>query len=436
MKKYLFLAALLTTLSFPALAQRVSAPQVNPLFSSSVPSVSGLRSRIVAVVNDGVITSTDLEQRTRIAILSSGLPDNSEVRAHLLPQILRALIEEQLQVQEAKKLDLSVSKEEVDQALSRIAQDNNIPGDLLSFLEGRGISPAAMTSQVRNGILWSKVVQREIRPRVDIGEEEIDAVINRVRANAGKDEYLVGEILLTVENPKDEDQVRQVADNLVQQIRGGANFSAVAHQFSQGVGAAQGGDMGWIQPGQLSPELNKALAASTPGQVSMPIRTAKGFHILGVRGKRTVSLGNADEASLNLVQAFHSYAGTDPKALAASAMRVRTGVKSCASIDKDLSDFPGWKAQKLGEMTLAKAPSWLADKVRNVAAGSSSEPLNTEKGVIVLFVCNRKEKGDVDREAILRSIGTEKLELQARRLLRDLRRNAYVDIRLGPSGAN
>jgi len=390
-----------------------------------------MNSGIAAVVNDNVITTVDLEQRTRLAMLSSGLPDNPEVRMHLMPQVLRSLVDEQLQVQEAKRLDLSVSKEEVEQALNQIGRDNNIPGDILDFLQNHGVSPQAMSSQVRNGLLWSRVVQHELRPRVEVGDDEVDAVIDRVKANAGKEEYLVSEILLTVDSPKEEDQVRRLAENLVEQIKNGANFAAVARQVSQGAGASQGGDMGWIQQGQLLPELNRALAAAIPGQISAPIRTANGYYILGVRNKRTVSLGEPEKASMTIMQIFRPYAGTDKGVVVQSAARARAAVKACSSLKSDVSFLPGWKVYDLGDMVLSKAPSWLADRVRNVPTGGSTDPMITDKGVVVLFVCGRNESSPVDREAVMRSIGTEKLELQARRLLRDLRRAAYVDVRLG-----
>jgi peptidyl-prolyl cis-trans isomerase SurA len=434
MKKLVLLVGLLI-LPVPALAQRVhqippsaASPFAPPPMQTEAPTGD----RIAAVVNDNVITTTDLDQRIRLAILSSGLPDNPDVREHLLPQILRGLIDEQLEAQEAKRLDLSVSPDEVTQALSRIAHDNHIDGDMRDFIAAHGASPDAMSAQVRNGLLWNKVIQRELRPRVEVGEDEIDAVVDRIRADAGKQEYLVGEIFLAVDNPKDEDQVRQVAENLVKQIRNGANFSAVARQFSQNAGAAQGGDIGWIQQGQLAPELNRALQSAEAGEVSDPIRTTNGFHILAVHEKRTVSLGDPSKASINLLQLFHPYAVNMGKdALTAEAARLSNTVKGCDDIDNTLSSFPGWKAQKLGDMPLTKAPAWLADKVRGVPVGHASEPLATDKGAALLIVCSRNDGGGADRDAILHSIGTEKLELQARRLLRDLRRDAYLDIRLG-----
>ncbi len=424
MKKTLILAVLLV-LPAQAFAQRIDSLST---IASSLDSKSG----IAAVVNDNVITMFDLEQRMRLAILSSGMPDSSDVRVHILPQILRSLIDEQLQVQEAKRLDLSVSKEEVDVALERISRDNRIPGDILDFVKAHGVSPQAMTAQIRNGLLWSKVVQREVRPRIEIGDDEVDAAIERVRANTGKEEFLVSEIFLPVDNPKDEEEVKQVAQRLVDQIKSGASFAAVARQFSQGADAGQGGDIGWIQEGQLSPELNRTLVNGAAGQISAPIRTANGFHILGVREKRTISLGgDPSKMTLNLVQAFRAYKKADKAAVMQSAARVRAGVKSCATLDKDLEAFDGWKSQKLGDMPLSQAPAGLVEKVRNVPTGGSSEPMETDKGVIIMFVCGRSDAAGVDRDLVMRSIGTEKLELQARRLLRDLRRAAYLDVRLG-----
>jgi peptidyl-prolyl cis-trans isomerase SurA len=422
---------LVTLLLFLALAPLAWAQRVNQLPPAIYHDSSTVGTSIAAVVNDNVITTTDLNNRMRLAILSSGLPDNADVRGHLLPQILRGLIDEQLQAQEAKRLDLTVSKNEIDEAMTRIARDNNIQGDMRDYIAAHGGSPDALAEQVRVGLLWNKVVQHELRPKVDIGDDEVDAVIDRIRADAGKQEYLVSEIFLSVDNPKDEDQVRQVAENLVGQIKSGANFGAVARQFSQGASAAQGGDIGWIQQGQLSPELNRALVAASPGQVSDPIRTANGFHILGVREKRTVSLGDPGKATVNLMQAFHPYDAGSKNAVLQDGLHLRAAGKTCANLDSSLGSFPGWKAQKLGDMNLSKAPGWIADKVRNVPVNGSSDVLITDRGAVLLYVCSRNDGGDVDREAITRSIGTEKLELQARRLIRDLRRTAYLDIRLG-----
>ncbi|MFY9287626.1 MAG: peptidylprolyl isomerase [Alphaproteobacteria bacterium] len=411
------------------------AQRVDQLPGTAAPSPSlYMDNRIAAVVNDGVVSTSDIQERIKLIMLSSGLPDTPEVKQRLLVQVLRSLVDEQLQMQEAKRLDITVPKEEIDQALEKIARDNSIPTDMREFVASRGGSPAALEQQMRAGIAWSKVITRTLRPRVEIGDDEVDAVIERMRANVGKEEYQVSEILLIVDNPKDEDQVKQFADNLVQQLQGGANFAAIARQFSQGTGAAAGGDVGWIQEGQLAPELNQALTTLQTGQLAGPIRTSSGYHILGLREKRVISLGSNGDVKLSMQQVFKPFASdTEHEALLREGEKLKSEIASCTNLQSTVAEkFPGWRWNNLGEIELSKAPSDIASKVRDLSAGQSSQVLPTDKGALILFVCERKVPDtNVDRNTIVNSIGLEKLELQARRLLRDLRRSAYIDVRLG-----
>lgn len=421
-------------LSMPtsAKAQRVNQQAQTP---SAAATTGELGERIAAVVNESVISTADVNARVALALLTSGLPDTPEVRRHLLPQVLHGLIDEQLQLQEGKRQDISVSQEEIDKAMKRLAQDNNIPGgDMAAFLNGRGIPAETMIAQARAALTWNKVVARELRPRVDVGDDEVDAAIERMRANVGKEEYLVSEIYLAVDNPADEDRVRAFGENLVQQIKGGTRFGAIARQFSQGAGSTEGGDIGWIQAGQLGAELDKALQTMNGGDIAGPIRSANGFHILGVREKRAITLSGGDpkDDSVLLQQAFRPFAsGNDGKAdVLKDAEVLRGSVNTCDNLAANLGrDFPAWHWQDLGAVKLASAPKWLEGKVRGIADGHASEAVSTDKGALVLFVCGHKAGENVDRAAIINSIGTERMELLARRLLRDLRRDAYVDVR-------
>ena len=424
---WLFTAVL--ALSAPAQAQRVS-----DLPDAAAPS--RFNERIIAVVNDDIITSTDLNARMAMAFLSSGLPDTPEVRQRLLVQVLHNMIDEHLQLQEAKKLDISVSDEDVSQAMQHIADENSIGADMKSFLAAHGISPDALAAQIRAGISWNKVIQRELRPLVDVGDDEVDAMIERMKKNAGKDEYHVGEIFLAVDNPKDEDRIKQFADNLVQKLKSGGNFGSIANQFSQSSSAASGGDIGWVQQGQLPTDLNRALVDMKPGDIAGPIRSASGFHILGLREKRTITIEEPGEESVELQQAFRPFGTTpDKDALLKETEKLQTTITDCKDIGGNLAaQFPAWHWQDLGEVKLSLAPAWLADKVRKQPIGKATDAVTTGKGALILFVCGRATpQGTLNRDTIAGQIGTEKLELQSRRLLRDLRRNAYLDVRLSSS---
>jgi peptidyl-prolyl cis-trans isomerase SurA len=428
-----FLSVLLFTLLILAAAP-ASAQRIDQLPGMSA-SAALTGDHIAAVVNDNAITTSDIEARLKLAFLSSGLPDTLEVRQHILPQVLRGLIDEQLEMQEAKRLDITVPKEEIDKALDAIARDNHIPTDMRTFIKEKGGSPEALEQQVRASLSWNKVIQRELRPHVDVANDEIEAAVARIRANAGKQEFLVSEIFLAVDSAKDEDQVKQVADNLVQQVKSGASFAAVAHQFSQSTGAAGGGDIGWIQEGQLPAELNHALIDMQTGGIAGPVRSASGYHILALREKRTISLdGGEGEVALDLQQAFRPVPPHgDRKVAMQEGKQLRAAVSDCGSLQTSLaSHFPAWHSQATNGMKLSQAPSWLTEKVRDLSVGKSTEVMDMDKGMLVVFVCARHAReGKIDRDAIASSIGNEKLELQARRLQRDLRRSAYLDIRMG-----
>ncbi len=425
-----WISLLVCVLIFAAAPDFAWAQRVGPTRYSAPTATYG--ARIAASVNDTVITTTDLEERYHLALIASGLPDNPEVREKLLPQILRSLIDEQLQAQEAKRLDVKVPRDDVEAAMARIAHDNNIQGNMADYVRAHGGSPTALFNQIQAGILWNRVVQRELRPKVEVGEDEIEAAVQRLHADMGKDEYLVSEIYLAVDNPKDENQIHQLADNLVRQIKAGANFSAIARQFSQGTGAATGGDIGWIREGQLAPEINRVLTGMDANKINGPIRSASGYHIIGVRDKRKIAMESGpEETTVALQQAFYPATTPDSRENALKDVaRMRTTLHGCKDLSATLTgQYPGWKWQDLGKMVLEKAPFMMADQVKNVPEGGMSEPIATDKGALVLFVCSRQDnKGAYDREAVMNVIGSERLELQARRLQRDMRRNAVIKI--------
>ncbi len=430
MNKPFFLAlAFFILLPTGAFAQRVSASPEAPLSASG-----SLETGIVAVVNDAIISSADLRARLALAILSAGLQDSPEVQKKLLPQTLRTLVDEQLQMQEGKRLEITISDAEIQEAMSRIASDNQIPGgDMAAFLRQHQVPSSTMKAQIKAALTWNRVVMREIRPRIDIGEDEINAEIQRMRASAGKQEYLVSEIFLGVDKPENEPEVQALAEKLVEQIKGGAVFGAAARQFSQGLGASTGGDIGWIQIGQLAPEIDKALESLQKGDVAGPLRTADGYHILGIRDKRVVALGDMKEMAVKLEQIFRPFtATTEKEVLLREAETIRRTVSDCASLKTTLaSSFPLWRWQDLGEVKLDTAPPWLANKVAPLAEGQSSEAMATDRGALMVFVCGRTmPKENVNRDAIRAAIGGEKMDLLARRQMRDLRKNAFIDVRL------
>jgi len=261
------------------------------VFGYAPDSIAARSERIAVVVNEDVITTSDVNDRLALIIASSGLPNNQDIRNKLLPQILGSLVDEQIRLQEARRLELDVSKAEINQGFATIAQQNKFSAEQFRGMLAKGGIPAVtMEDQIRAQIAWSKVVQFKLRPQVVISQGDIDNYLERLSENTGKLEHLLAEIFLPVEAADQESKTRQLAQKLVQEIRSGkAPFFKVAQQFSKAAGSSQGGDLGWISSGQLQEELDAVLPRMKQGEVSDPIRTASGFHILSVREQRNIT---------------------------------------------------------------------------------------------------------------------------------------------------
>lgn len=284
-------ALLLRCLAGSLLLAAAAVPATRPTHAQAVQGIA-------AVVNDDIISTLELADRVRLALISTQLPDDPDTVRRLGQQVLRALIDETLQKQEARRLNIEVSQAEIDQAVQRIAERNNITtAQLGDMLARSGSSLAALRSQLATQITWYKVLGREVRPRVVVTDEQIDLAVARGmpsqvrRGDVGDREYLLSEIVLPVYAPDQEQSVMDDARELVRALRNGASFSGVAREVSVSPSAESGGDLGWIPGNVVSDEIKAALASLESGQISEPVRTAAGVQIFFAREIRTAAGG-------------------------------------------------------------------------------------------------------------------------------------------------
>lgn len=246
---------------------------------------------IVAVVNEDAITSTDLNSRMKLIIVSSGLKDTMDIRKKLRPQVINNLIDEQLMLQEAKRLDVNIERAEIDQGFSTIAAQNKLePQVFKNMVQSSGIDILTMERQIEAQIAWTKVIQQEVQPRLFVSENDIDDYLARMESNKGRTEYLVSEIFLPVADNKEAQKTLQLAQRVVADIRqNNVPFAKIAQQLSKAPGAQNGGSLGWVHQDQLATEISKALTQLNNGQVTDPIQAPDGYHIVQLRNKRTVA---------------------------------------------------------------------------------------------------------------------------------------------------
>ena len=392
--------------------------------------------KIAAVVNDAAISMDDLNNRIRLAEVASNIPDTPETRARLTQQILRSLVDEQLELQEAKKQDVGIDEKDVDASFARVAEQNKMTAEQFSdVLAKQGVAVETVKSQIRAQLAWVKVVQKVIRPRIDIPDQDIDEAIARLKSNAGKPQYLAAEIFLAVDAPDQEATVKANADKLVDQLRHGGNFALAARQFSQSAGAATGGDLGWIQQGQLPPDQEAALAKLRPGEIADPVLDGAGYHIFILRDRGTVAGPDAATTKLRLMQLVVPAKSGTPEAFATAqgqATMLGGDIKGCDAAKAKAAAQNDGTSGDLGEIVMSQLPPAMVSAVQDLPIGQFTAPLKTSKGFLLLMVCQRNAPDSVlpSRDEMANQIGYQRLDLQQRRYLRDLRASAFVDIRI------
>ena len=393
--------------------------------------------RIAAVVNDEAVSFYDVFERVKLVVATSGLDGTTEVMQRITPQVLRALINEHLRLQEGQRQHITISEDEIEQAIVAIEQRNNMSvGSFLEFLEQRNISIETLKSRLRSELVWSKLVNRRLRRAVSISDEDIDNELELMRENFGKPEYLLSEIFMSVDSIGEDKRVRDDATELVRQLRGGADFDSMVNQFSQGVTANQGGGVGWVSVAQLSPKIISAIKTMKVGQISDPIATGGGYLIVQLRNRRQLLGPDPGDVRIDVKQILLTLpadsTGEDIAAAMALAGVIRETVSGCADMVSVAAETDPSLPGDLGVMRLKDAP----DAIRAVLSGlplvTVSQPIRTARGIHLLMICDKFQPDSnlPDRDQIRNSLLIKQLDQVSRQYLRDLHRDAFVDIRI------
>jgi peptidyl-prolyl cis-trans isomerase SurA len=376
--------------------------------------------RAAAVVNDQVISLWDLDMRVRLSLLLSGLPRTPEVYGRLQRQVLRTLVNEQLRVQEAERLDVSVEEQQLRAAVEQIAQRNRLSQDqFFALLQKENIEPSTVVDQIRADLLWQAVIRRRFLSTIQISEEEIDGMVARIKDSEGRPEMRLSEIFLAVDNPSQRGEVLRTAERLMQQLRNKASFPALARQFSDAVTASQ-----------LPEELAEVAQRLRPGEMAGPVETFGGYYILLLRNQRQITAGEVRVQLKQILFAVPSGASrADLEQAAQRATEVRGQIQDCAAVDALAKEIGSPGSGDLGTVKLGDLPDGLRQLVGGLPIGQPSQPVQVSGGISLITVCQR-EGGEIDREQIRDRLLNQRLSRVSRRYLRDLVRAANLDIRI------
>jgi len=398
------------------------------LFSIFIPSklIAQDIQAISAIVNDEVISRYDVQQRVQLIVSTSGIKPTQENINRLETQALRSLVNEKIQLQEAIKLDVPSSDDEVNLMLERIANGNQMSGqEILQQINSQGVKAETLLNQIKAELLWNKIVRGRYGSYINVNEDEVSIVYDRTMESIGKDQYDISEIFISYENEQEEQEANILANRLVEQLRSGATFSAVAQQFSQTASSGQGGYIGWVTEGQLDDEIIDSLRKLQKDEISNPINTVAGFFIIKLNDKTKAGGKNPLRNQYDLVSVIFE---KDQKMEAESFSK---DFVSCKRIDKLTDQYNEKEVNYIGKRILSDLPENLHDELLNKEAGDTLSPRIIGENINVILICDRKDDIglQISREAIEENIYAQKIGMMSRRYLRDLRRDAVIEYR-------
>jgi len=416
----------------------------------------------VAVVNDQIISSLDLQDRINLIVGMANIKDTPEMRTKIVPQIIHQMVDELLQQQNAAQNAITISDEKLQQAIATIEKQNNKqPGSLEKFLEAKKLSKQSFYDQVKSQIAWSEIVNKKVRPLIRISDAEVARFVKRKEqaprsTGNNADEVMIEVIQLPVESPKQEESMRKLAENLVSSIKSGSSFEAVASQFSSGTSSVKFAEPFWVEVSSLDPIIASALAKLSKDGVSEAVRTANGYQIVKIvdlKGKevavksenpKTQGQSQSELLYKHILMKLKDDSKTkEAELLIKLAEQVAKTPGKC-----DQTSLAG--ADNLQDLDFTvnierKLSSDITEKLRNILTslqvGKISDPVITPQGVHLFMLCeitdltpvkskSAKPKSEKDSDETIRQlIWQEKLELEAQKYMRNLRKDAFIEVR-------
>ena len=263
--------------------------------------------RIVAVVNDEVVTEGDVAAYLQALRGQGELPAPPPGRTETVREmVLQRLIEQRLILQEAKRSGVQVDVDELLERFDALKSQFDSPEEFEQSLLEAGLSAGALKQQLRNQLLVQRVIDAKVRSTISVSPQEVarELAVHPEEAKPG-DRFRVAHILIRVTDTRSEPQARELIQRLHDQLARGADFAAVAKQYSEDPHREEGGNMGWVAPGELLPELDAALTSLKPGELSEPIRTRLGWHLVRVEERRDPSSLSVTEANRAVYQRLY-----------------------------------------------------------------------------------------------------------------------------------
>ena len=393
-----------------------------------------------AIVNGSVITGTDVDQRASFIVAARDLKLSPGDMEQLRQQILRLLVDETLQIQQAVSDKIKVTPEEINRSYEQFAVRNfgKSSVDLRAYLRSVGSSERSIKRQIEAELSWNRYLRREVD--INVGTSEVQAQIDRAKASQGSEEYHVREIYLSGgadRGPEVLGQMQQMIQAIQKRDKGEDTFGYYARNFSEATTRATDGDLGWLTEGQLAQlpaSLTTTIKGMTREQLAGPVEVPGGYSIIYLVDTRKIGMPDPREARLTLKQLSVRFPAGITTAEANT--RVATFAKQSQTIHGcgDVANV----ARQMGadvvdndQVQVNQLPGALQDIMLNLRIGESTPPFGSPtEGIRALVLCGREDpKGGMlpGTEETRSRIENARVNLRANQLMRDLRRDAIVE---------
>lgn len=402
---------------------------------------------IIAVVNNDVITRQELADRLtqvqkRLTAQGVALPPRSQLQS----QLLERMIVERAQTQMAKENGIVVDDTMLDRAVSRIAEQNKLSmPDFRVQLEREGMSYPSFREDIRREIIMQRLREREVDNKVQVTESEVDNYLASETNAATKHEDLnLSQILIRVPDNASPEQVaarRQRAEDVLRQLKTGADFAKTAATYSDSSDALNGGELGWRGQDRLPQLFLDAVSSLKPGEVSAIVKSGNGFHIIKLIDRRATSTAKADAPAVEQTHARHILIKVNQVVSAAEARRKLLELKERldhkAATFEELAklysnDLSASKGGDLGWIYPGDTVPEFERAMNELKPGEVSQPIESPFGFHLIQVLERKTDDaskERARQAARQALRERKIDEATEDWLRQLRDRAYVEFR-------
>ncbi len=390
---------------------------------------------IVAIVNDEPITMMDLDSRLRLIIISSNLPNNLETRKNLSGQVLQSLISERLQHQEARKLGIRVTNQEVENNIKFIEKQNNMQeNQLIETLFKNGVPKSALPIRLKSNLIMQKLLQNIIRPKVVINNNEVNNEYNNLLANNGKMEYKFSEISFNFSNLSKKEDIILIAKQIRKKIIEENNFDVIGKRIQEnGTGIYKNNN--WKLTNKINKDIYLQIETLKKNEISELVLTNTGVSIIKIDGKREFKIPELSQ-TVSDIAFISSDLPINKNKIDLFIEDIKNKTKNIKSCDEmtELSKIYGNKRGKyLGKILLKNLPKYFIEELKNLNVNQPSKPIVADDGIYVTMICNYNK--DLNQEYALKemikdNIRNRSTTILKERYLLDLNRKALIDVRI------